>query len=234
MLQEPVRELGAVEPPVYDESLLVWQKRKPKPRWRRLFFHVIAISVAALLCRYVDDPHWRGGLVIGSLVLCVLYELLRKLRSTAIGRLLNGINVRASEVHTRAASTDFAVAMSICAFVFPPAIACTAFMVTALADPMARIFGIYFGTVRWHRCRKTIEGSIGCFIVALGVIMCIQPAPNIVVAVIAAAVATWAELCEQRVIKTRFGPYMTLGDNFRMPVATATALYVLSTMPALA
>lgn len=233
MLQEPVRELGAMEPPVQDQSLLVWQKCKPKPQWIRLFFHVISMSVAAVLCRSVDDPHWRLGLVVGSLILCVLYELLRKLRTTAVGRLLNGINLRPDEVHTRAASTDFVLAMGLCAYLFPPAIASTAFLVTAFADPMARLFGIYFGTVRWHRRRKTIEGSIGCCLVALCVIMTIQPSPSLPAAGLAAVIAAWAELCEQRVIETRLGPYITFGDNFRMPIATALALYVLSLIPAM-
>lgn len=195
---------------------------KPKPEWKRMAFHVLAVSTAAVLCMYVSDPYWRGGLVIFALVMGTLYELVRKLRGTRLGKKLNDIRVRRRELRTRAASTDFIIAMSVCAFVFDPHVAATAFTVTALADPMARIWGIYFGTVRWGRSKKTIEGSIGFFLIAFAVIMLLKP--PLPVALVAAVVATCAELRDQRIIMTRLGPLITLSDNFYIPVCTAAVL----------
>lgn len=202
---------------------------RPKPEWMRLAFHVLAISAAAVVCLFVTDPAWRLGLVGTALVLATLYELLRKLRGTAVGKALNGLRVRPREVRTRAASTDFVWAMSLCAYLFSPHVAATAFFVTAFADPMARLFGIYFGTVRWHRrTKKTVEGSIGFFLIAVTVIILHRPAPSLPVAVTAAVVATLAELRDQRVRMTRFGPILPPSDNFWIPVCTATTLEIFS------
>lgn len=209
---------GAVEAPT---KSVVLECLKPKVEKGRMLFHVLAMSLAAILCLVLDDPHWRGGLTIGALSLAVLYELLRK--TTFFRAKFNSL-VRDKEVHTRAASTDFLIAMAICAFAFSPRVAATAFLVTAFADPMARLFGVYFGTVRWSNSRKTIEGSVGFVLVAFAVIVTMVE-PVWQTATVTAFLAAWVERhSNERIIETWFGLLRMPSDNATIPLTVSVML----------
>ena len=211
---------GAVEAPteVIDSAT---GRPKPNVEKGRMLFHVLAMSLAAVLCLVLDDPHWRGGLTIGALTLAVLYELLRK---TKYFREKFNSLVRDKEVRTRAASTDFLIAMAICAFAFSPRVAATAFLVTAFADPMARLFGVYFGTVRWSNSRKTIEGSIGFVLVAFAVIVAMAQ-PMWQTATVTAFLAAWVERhSNERIIETWFGLLRMPSDNATIPLTVSVML----------
>ncbi len=214
----------SVAPPV-EEIDSATGRPKPKPEWKRLFFHASAVSLAAILCYFLEDPHWRGGLTIGALLLATLFELLRKTRffRDKFNRL-----VRKHEVATRAASTDFLMAMAICAFAFSPRVAATAFLVTAFADPMARLFGVYFGTLRWHKSNKTFEGSIGFLLVAFAVVTAfMRPTPAWPVALATAFIAAWVERhSNERICKTWFGPLRMPSDNATIPLTVCILLAV--------
>ena len=98
----------------------VQSKRAAGPQWWRMLFHVVGMCTAAILCLVIEDPYWRGGLCIFALVLAVLYELGRKSRNNWFGRLCNRPIVREHEVDTRAASTDFGIAMAVMAMFSNP------------------------------------------------------------------------------------------------------------------
>ena len=187
-------------------------------------FHVLSIAAAAYLCTAVTDELWRYYLIIGALALGSLYELMRMRFGGLFSWLFGFLQGREEEKQTRTASMDFVVAMSISAGLFSPRIAATSFMVVALADPFARIFGISFGSVRWPGSRKTIEGSAACFVVSFFTVMsCLQDVPKPFCA-LAALVATIAELLPQKVFRTYFGLVATPCDNFYIPIGTAALL----------
>lgn len=226
MTPEPISttEGAKVVPSVQPDPSL--QLRRPKPEWRRLFFHVGACSVAALICLYLEDPRWRGGLAITALVGTVIYEYFVKGRDNWLGRLMQKI-MRRKEHRTRSAGTDFIVAMSICAFVFTPKIACAAFFVTAWADPAARLFGTYLTMMPRIDRRKTLEGSIGFLLVAWMVLTLAMRPEGVQVTVTAAFAGMLAELPRQRTLKTWFGPVLTPADNFWIPIVVSTVLTVI-------
>jgi len=205
------------------------QLRRPKPEWRRLFFHVGACSLAAFLCRFIDHPYWRGGLVIVALVGTVLHEYLIKGGDGWLARKMKLIE-RRREHRTRTAGTDFIVAMSVSAFVFTPEIACAGFLVTALADPAARLFGTYLtATPRVDR-RKTVEGSVGFLLIAMIAVTLSFVTENLTVIFASAFAGMLAERPRQRTIKTWFGPILTPADNFWIPIVVSTVLTVMTTL----
>ena len=206
-----------------DPALLL---RRPKPEWRRLFFHVGACTLAGILCRFIDDPYWRGGLVITALVGTLLHEYLIKGGQGWLARKMKLIE-RRREHRTRTAGTDFIVAMSVSAFVFRPDVACAGFLVTALADPAARLFGTQLtATPRVDR-RKTIEGSAGFLLVAMIAVTLSFVTENLAIIFAASFAGMLAERPRQRVIKTWFGPVMTPADNFWIPIVVSTVLTVM-------
>lgn len=209
------------------EATMTVSKPRSRFQWRRMAFHMIFINLAAVLAMVISDELWRYRIIMIVLSLTALYELLRKYIGP-LGRLFDFLQGREEELTTRTASTDFVIAMSVIACVCSPRVAATAFATAAFADPFARMFGIAFGTVKWPRSRKTYEGSAACFMVALATVKIgMEPLPW-VLALIAATVATGAELIPQRIYKTWFGPIPTPGDNFYIPLATAAVLSMAS------
>lgn len=198
-----------------------------KPQWVRLAFHVSGITLAAFLCRVIEDPLWKGGLCIAALLLALTYEYGRKFPRTRFGRLCNQAQVREIEVGTRAASTDFGIAMAVIATHFSAPVAATAFLVAAYADPIARLWGMHFGRLRWFGGKKTVEGSIAAFSVAACVVFLSGLGLSFWAGLAVAAVAVAAELIPQAVIDTRFGRLLTPCDNFYIPLATALSLAAL-------
>ncbi len=205
----------------------VQSKRAAGPQWWRMLFHVVGMCTAAILCLVIEDPYWRGGLCIFALVLAVLYELGRKSRNNWFGRLCNRPIVREHEVDTRAASTDFGIAMAVMAMFFQPTVAAIAFLVAALADPMARLWGMRFGRRRWFGSKKTVEGSLACFAVAATVILMASSSLSVAAGLGVAAIAMAAELIPQTAINTRFGKLLTPCDNFYVPLLTGAVMQVL-------
>jgi dolichol kinase len=202
------------------------QLKRPKPEWRRLFFHVGSCSLAAVLCRYIEDPYWRGGLTILALIGTLIYEYFVKGRDNWLGRQMQAI-LRRKEHRTRSAGTDFIIAMSICAFAFDEKIVCAAFLVTAWADPAARLFGTYLTALPRIDRRKTIEGSIG-FLGIAWLVLTLSMLPETWQVTAPAAVAGMiAELPRQRTMKTWFGSILTPADNFWIPIVVSTVLTAL-------
>lgn len=198
------------------------------PQWKRMLFHVLAISLTAALSTVIIQPYVRGGIITFCLLLALAYEYGRKSRNNWFGRLCNKPIVREHEAHTRAASTDFGIAMAIVAMFYSPAIGVTAFLVAAWADPVARLVGQRLGRCRWPRSKKTLEGSLAGFLVAACLVRATYPglAPTTIATVAALAMAV--ELIPETIIHTRFGPLLTPVDNFYIPVCTAATLAVMT------
>ncbi len=198
--------------------------KKPSLQWKRLAFHVLLIGLAAYLCVALDGTLWRYTLTIVALVLGSLYEIVRVRYGGWLTKLFNWLQGREEEKLTRTASMDFLVAMGMCVLLFSPAVSATAFLVVALADPFARVFGMTFGRTRWPRSRKTYVGSLACFLTSLvTIVSCMRGAP-LHLCIAAAVVATIAELIPHKIYQTWFGPLPGPSDNFYMPVLTSCVL----------
>jgi dolichol kinase len=176
--------------------------------WRRLV-HLAsgALGPAAVLAGPAAAPAFAGLLVVAG---AAEAARLRSPRAReAIGRVVGAL-FRPGEAHGISGATTLLLGFAVTWWLFPPAVAARAMVVTAVADPAAATVGRYAGS----RGRKSWAGSVACAAAAALVLIAwgvAAPAAGATAVVAAAA---------ERV------PWRGV-DNVTIPLAVAAALRLL-------
>jgi len=108
---------------------------------------------------------------------------------------------------------------------FDKAVVSSAILITALADPAARIVGISIGKHKIGSMKKTWEGTIACFLVAFAIVLVMQTQFHSVTVGVAVALAAFTGLAA--VVAELVIPHLApnfLDDNFWIPFLTGAAL----------
>ena len=108
---------------------------------------------------------------------------------------------------------------------FDSAVVSSAILITALADPAARIVGISIGRHKIGSMKKTWEGTIACFLVAFGIVLVMQTQAHGVDIGVGVALAAFAGVAA--VVAELLIPHLApnfLDDNFWIPFLSGAAL----------
>lgn len=177
---------------------------------KRAAWHVMTISILALAMAVLPR---QIGLIFAFTLLPLLigFDYLR-LKLPALNKQfirLFGWGLRDSELSGHAKSViDNGIAAVIIFTAFPKPISYLSMLALAFSDPAARLVGHRFGRI--HIGKKTLEGSIACF-VAISAVLFYEYGLN---SFVPALIGTVAELL----------PIKKLDDNFRIPLSVALAL----------
>ena len=157
-------------------------------------------------------PRAMSLLMIALPALAVALEITRHLNPSLQAGLvrLSAGAMRPAEIRGVTGGTVLALGLAAAWFLFPPAIATRAIAVTATADPAASAVG----TLLSPPGRKTMAGSLGCFVVAFAVLALWHTAP--VTAAVAAIAVTLVERIPGRAL-----------DNLAVPLAAGAVLLAL-------
>lgn len=188
---------------------LVARTAGPQP-WRRAFHAANGVAIAAVLVWWpYSHAVALGGLA--TIVAALLAFDLVRLRVTAANALFFGLLTPLAsprEARGIASSTWYMMGITLAVAAAPGAVAVSAILVMALADPAASYYGR-----RWGRrpfMGGTVEGSAVFLLVALAVLLPRHAFP------VAAVVAVMATLLERR--------SWPLDDNLAVPVSCALVL----------
>lgn len=175
-----------------------------------------AIHVAASLC--AAAVVWflaplPAALILATATLVALkVELLRRVSARFARRFHGwlGSMLRARESRRITGATTLAVGYTLAAVFFPGTPALLGILLTGVADAVAALVGKRFGRHRYPG-GKSIEGSLGFFVVALAIVWSVSgtgPGP-------ALALAALVTLLE--------APTLPVDDNLYLPVVAAGA-----------
>jgi dolichol kinase len=203
--------ISAVEQVTYDA-----QGRRSVPiQWSRRIFHMSSATVPLIVM-------WLG--VTSKNILFYTWPLLLLLVVPEIIRLNHapfnrwfirkvGFLMRPNELTSVHTAAIFASALYLGVFLFGVPAMLMGFLCLSIGDPVAAIVGLKFGRIRIFG--KTLEGSLACFAVCLGIGLLLYPG-QAGKAAIAALAATLGELIP-----------LPVNDNLRIPFAVGLALTIL-------
>ena len=122
-------------------------------------------------------------------------------------------------------ATLYLLALLLIVNCFHEEVASSAILITALADPAARIVGISMGKHRIGSMKKTWEGTTACFLVAFGIVLVMQTQLHGVTVGVAVALAAFTGVAT--VVAELVIPHLApnfLDDNFWIPFLSGAAL----------
>ncbi len=166
---------------------------------------------------------WSVALLVPAALLAIGADVLR-FRSEGFARFINrifGFMMRPEEippvgepVRINGASWVL-ISAAVLAFIFPIRLAVPAFVMFMIADAVAALVGRRWGTHRWPRINRTMEGS-AAFMVGGLLVMAAFPGVTLWVGAVGIVAACLAELYT--------GPF---NDNLLGPLAAATSMALL-------
>ncbi|MCD4817716.1 MAG: phosphatidate cytidylyltransferase [Candidatus Cloacimonetes bacterium] len=125
-----------------------------------------------------------------------------------------GIMLRKHEVHDFTGATYLLISAILCIAVFPKDISFIALSFLAIGDTLAAIIGIPFGKRKLFGSKKSLEGSLSCFIgTFVFALFFIHP----LVALFGAIAATTAEFSN-----------IPLDDNFKIPIFSGIVMSIMN------
>jgi len=122
--------------------------------------------------------------------------------------LIFGMVLRHKELYDFTGATYLLFSSVICIAFFPPEITFFALCFLSLGDTSAALVGLNFGKRKYKNNKKTLEGSLACFIVCFVFALCFKA--NTIIALIGALGATLAEASR-----------VPIDDNIKIPVFSA-------------
>ncbi|MCF7920357.1 MAG: SEC59/DGK1/VTE5 family protein [Candidatus Cloacimonetes bacterium] len=188
----------------------------------RKSIHISSIAIP-MIYRYV--LHFNRKLAISLLIpLTVLFILVEtfRIRHRTVKKIyqnLFGIILRKHELSDFTGAVYVMVSAIICIALFPRNIAFMALSFLAIGDTMAAVAGLSFGKRRLPGSRKSIEGSIGCFVSTFlfGFIYYIFD-PDLGIAMSTLAVGALAATLAE-------GWKLALDDNLKIPIIAGIVMY---------
>jgi phytol kinase len=125
-----------------------------------------------------------------------------------------GFMLRKHEIHNFTGATYLMISTIICIAIFPSDIAFLALCFLAIGDTLAAVIGISFGKRKLFGTKKSLEGSIACFVSSfLFGIFFVSP----IIAFFGAFAATVAEFSELR-----------FDDNIKIPLISGAVMMFVS------
>lgn len=192
----------------------------------RKIWHVLSISGAAWLSFLLEGYWLRIGVATVSFVAFYAFERIYRRYNLNWFR---AVEREAERNGRRSAVPDFLAALVLGTIFFPPEVLTTALLVTAWCDPAAAFIGqATERPTRWSGSRKSVEGTVICFMVAATVVLVRDPVSEIWVPLSVAFVAATTELqTKQRILKTgRFAGWLTPADNFWITISSGMVLWI--------
>lgn len=204
-----------------------------KEEINRKLLHILSGCTIPMGILYIPKiPHVSQNLpmiILGILlVLSIIIELIR-FRVPAVQKLffsLVGSMLRTEENKKITGSTYIFASAFLCTILFynQPYISCMVLNLFILGDAVAAIVGLSIGRIKIGK--KSLEGSIGCFILCLILFFCVYPYVPLLLddwngqvplflIFITSFCLTVFELVPWRITK-----YFTLNDNLTVPIIT--------------
>jgi dolichol kinase len=113
-----------------------------------------------------NDRKFAFLIIVPVTLLAILFELLRFYHPSFKKHFLNlfGDLMRSHEMDNISGATYLMVASVVCIAFFPVEITFVAIASLAIGDTLAAIVGINFGDRKFKGSKKSLEGSLACFI----------------------------------------------------------------------
>jgi glycerol-3-phosphate acyltransferase PlsY len=149
-------------------------------------------------------------------VLAVIIDFLR-IEVKPIGRFFSHILGKIlwdREKHTFTGATTYALAAVLSVYFFDKWVAIAVLLFLAFGDTAAYIIGVKWG-ITYFDSEKTIEGSVACLIICLGISL-LLPEPDIFILLVGAVIASAVELFP-----------LGVDDNIALPLISGVAMEVL-------
>ena len=197
----------------------------------RKLWHCLTITLAAWLAYLIDDYLIRVILTIIALMIGIGFEWLR----TRVAIPLIAALHRKKEIEgQRTTVVDFLAALCIGAVFFEQQVLVAALLITAWCDPAAAFVGqIHPKPTKWPGSKKSVEGTLVCAAVAIGIalfmIPIVVPMGAIVVVGIGSALAELLSY-QHLIMKGRFKGCLTPADNFWIVVTTCILIAIVCSM----
>ena len=170
--------------------------------------------------------YWLAGreialMVLGVMICCMLLAEYARLRTTWGRQTYNrffGSMTRPAEQGTLTGATYVLVGMALASFLFPAKIAITVMLFLSLGDSAAAIVGQRYGRIPIGR--KTLEGTLACFVVCSGITL--------------AAGFPWLFSLAAGTVGaiTELIPWGVLNDNIAIPLVSGGFMYFMLSVPA--
>jgi len=186
----------------------------------RKIYHMLGGMVTPALCLLFSSRPAMVAISFGIMALVLGFEYFR-LSNPSFRRWIQvfiPVQIKDSEQNKLAGQGYMQIGYFVVALLFPRRVAITAMCFLALGDPLAAIVGMSVGRHKIPGTKKSVEGSLACFIACLAAGLLIGYAVlalPVWLAVFGAALATGLELANWRI-----------DDNFLIPVASAVGMQI--------
>ena len=191
-------------------------ERQKKELYRKTI-HVSSILLP-ITYRYIfhSNRKFTFFFLIPLTVLALITEIVR-LEHRNVKRIfynIFGIMLRKHEIHDFTGATYLLISTVFCIAVFPGDIAFVALSFLAIGDTLAALIGIPFGKRKILKSKKSLEGSIACFVgTFVFALFFLHP----FVALLGAFTATLSEFS-----------HIAIDDNFKIPIASGFVMLFVS------
>ncbi len=174
----------------------------------------ISSLILPLSYRYLFHNHRKNTFVIlvPLTVIALVIEIIRLEHRTFKRIFYNifGIMLRKHEIHDFTGATYLMISTILCIAIFPKDIAFLSLCFLAIGDTLAATVGISFGKRKLFGTRKSLEGSLACFISTfIFALFFIDP----VIAFFGAIAATLSEFSR-----------LPVDDNIKIPIASGMVM----------
>lgn len=209
----PDRSAAPIPDPAHDIPYSAEVKRKA--------LHLLALVVPVLMA--LIGNKWSILILVPTSLVFLGADALRA-RSTSFAAFVDrlfGFMMRGEERNVRSDSivingaTWVLVTAALLVLIFPLRIAVASFVMFMVADAAAALFGRRFGRHRWPNSSRTLEGS-SAFVITGVIIMFLFRDIAFWTGTVSVVLGAGAEVVRR-----------PLNDNIRVPLVTATTLYLL-------
>jgi dolichol kinase len=186
----------------------------------RKSIHISSLAIP-FFYRYVLDYNRKLMFLIllAALMVAIVVELYRLQLPTfrRVFHRLFGLILRRHEIGDFTGATFLIFSSLLCVVFFTPDVTFLAISFLSVGDTFAAIIGINFGKRKFIGTKKSLEGSIGCFVSALLFAFIFQSSLSPWVFVTGALFATLAELWE-----------IPMDDNVKLPLISGIVMSMIN------
>ena len=179
----------------------------------RKAIHIVSIIIPILYRFALGNDRKLAITVLVPLTLLTLLIEVMRMENKTVKRVfygIFGIMLRKKEIKSFTGASYLLFSSIICIALFPPDITFVALAFLAIGDTFAAIVGLYFGRRKLVGSKKSLEGSIACFVGSFAfALFFLSP----LIALFGAIAATYAESSK-----------IQLDDNIKIPILSAVVM----------